>query len=130
MLADHDGLVYGKVVEAFGLPTDSRRNREIRQQALSCAAEGAALIPLELAELCDELTGLGRSTASLGDPNLIADAVGGVALGRGAARVCELNIKSNLVLVNNEEFVASVRQRLMRVRGALESADALVEQYL
>ena len=130
ILADCDGLVYGKLVAAFGLPADSQIDREVRQRALSCAAEGAALVPLELVELCDELTGLGKLAASLGDANLIADAVGGVALARGAVRVCELNIKSNLAFVDNEEFVSSVRQKLVRVRGILELADALVEAYL
>ncbi len=129
-LADLDGDAYGNVMGAFGLPKDSEAQREIRKRAISEAAQAAALVPLELAELCDELVGLGTVAAEVGNPNLIGDAVGGGALARGAARVCELNVKSNLELVDDDEFVGSARLRLARATGALQSADLLVETYL
>ena len=129
-LADLDSRVFRKVMDAFRLPSDSEARRETRRHAITQAGEAAARVPLELAELCGELVGLGADVAEWGNPNLVADAVGGAALARGAARVCELNVKSNLELVDDDEFVASARQRLTRAVEALESADALVERYL
>ena len=129
-LADLDSQVFRKVMDAFRLPRDSEGRREVRRRAISQSAETAARVPLELAELCGELAVLGADVAESGNPNLVADAVGGAALARGAARVCELNVKSNLELVNDDQFVASARRRLMRAVEALESADALVEHYL
>ena len=129
-LADLDGQVFWRVMDAFRLPRDSEARRETRRRAISQTAETAARVPLELAELCGELVGLGAHVAESGNPNLVPDAVGGAALARGAARVCELNVKSNLELVNDDEFAASARRRLIRAVEALEFADALVERYI
>ncbi len=129
-LADLDSHVFRKVMDALRLPSDSEARREVRRRGISRAGEAAARVPLELAELCGELVGLGACVAESGNPNLVADAVGGAALARGAVRVCELNVKSNLELVNDDEFAASARRRLMRAVEVLESADALVERYL
>ena len=129
-LADLDSHVFRKVMDALRLPSDSEARHEVRRRRISRAGEAAARVPLELAELCGELIGLGACVAESGNPNLVADAVGGAALARGAVRVCELNVKSNLELVNDDEFAASARRRLMRAVEALESADTLVERYL
>lgn len=129
-LADLDSQVFQEVMDAFRLPRDSQVRRERRRRAISQSAETAARVPLELAELCAELVGLGADAAELGNPNLVADAVGGAALARGAVRICELNVNSNLELINDDKFVASARRRLKRVAEASQSADFLVERYL
>lgn len=130
ILADLDGDAYGKVMSAFDLPKDSSEQRASRKRAISTAAEAATLVPLELAQLCEELVRLGSVAAEVGNPNLIGDAAGGAALARGAARVCELNVKANLGFVDDVEFIASARKRLAEAGGALESGDALVEKHL
>ena len=129
-LADLDSQVFQDVMDAFRLPRDSKVRRERRKCAISQSAGTAARVPLELAELCAELVGLGANAAELGNPNLVADAVGGAALARGAVRICELNVKSNLELVDDDEFVASARRRLTCAVEASRSADVLVERYL
>ena len=129
-LADLDSCVFQKVMDAYRLPRDSKAKRAARRHAISQAAETAARVPLELAELCGELVDLGADVAESGNPNLVADAAGGAALARGAVRVCELNVTSNLDLINDDQFVASARRRLTRAVEALQSADALVERYL
>lgn len=129
-LADLDSQVFEQVMDAFRLPRDSKARRQTRQAAISRAAQSAALVPLELAELCGELAGLGADATEMGSPNLVADAAGGAALARGAVRICELNVKSNLELVDDDEFVASARRRLTCAVEASRSADNLVERYL
>ncbi|MCY3800451.1 MAG: cyclodeaminase/cyclohydrolase family protein [Chloroflexi bacterium] len=129
-LADLDSQVFQEVMDAFRLPRDSKVRRECRKRAISRSAENSARVPLELAELCGELVGLGADAAELGNPNLVADAVGGAALARGAVRICELNVRSNLALVSDDEFVASARRRLRHAVDASQSADVLVERYL
>lgn len=129
-LADLDSQVFQEVVDSFRLARDSKVRRQRRRRAISHSAETAARVPLELAEICAELVDLGANAAELGNPNLVADAVGGAALARGALRICELNVRSNLALVSDDEFVASARRRLKRVAEASQSADVLVERYL
>ena len=129
-LADLDSQVFQEVMDAFRLPRDSKVRRERRKRAISQSAESAARVPLELAEICADLVGLGANAAELGNPNLVADAVGGAALARGAVRICELNVRSNLALVSDDQFVASARRHLKRVAEASQSADVLVERYL
>ena len=129
-LAELDAVVYQRLAEAFKRPRHSDLERESRTAAISDAAKAAAAVPLELADLCCELIDLGTVVAANGNPNLIGDSAGGVGLASGALRVCRLNIKSNVSLIDDDDFVASAERRSAKAARFLEAADRAIEGYL
>ena len=94
------------------------------------AARSATAIPLELAVLCAELIDLADTTCRIGNPNLVGDAAGGGSLARGALRICQLNVASNISVVNDDEFMERTQTRMDAAAGALEQADATVNRHL
>lgn len=94
-LADEDAAAYSRVLDAYRRPRDNdpdTRGREIRE-----ALEGAAAVPLEMARLAADITGLGNRLVAGGNPNLEGDAAAAVhlarAAARAAARLVELNVE-------------------------------------
>jgi formiminotetrahydrofolate cyclodeaminase len=93
-LADEDAAAYGRVLAAYRRPRDTEpdaRRREIRE-----ALEGATAVPLDVARLAADVTGLGTRLVASGNPNLEGDAAAAVLLARAAAqaaaRLVELNV--------------------------------------
>lgn len=97
-LADEDAAAYTRVLDAFrrrgerstDADPDAGR-REIHE-----ALEGATAVPLELAGLAADVTGLGNRLVAGGNPHLEGDAAAAVhiarAAARAAARLVELNV--------------------------------------
>ena len=87
-LADLDAQAYTAVLEALRLPREAGQRRE--------ALEGAALVPLEIAEIGARMGQLAVRVAEAGNPNLRGDAVTGAVLAaasaRGAACLVDINV--------------------------------------
>jgi len=87
-LADLDAQAYTAVLEALRLPREAGQRRE--------ALEGAALVPLEIAEIGARVGQLAVRVAEAGNPNLRGDAVTGAVLAaasaRGAACLVDINV--------------------------------------
>ena len=129
-LADADAEAYGGFAAAMKMPRGSDEEKTARRTALAEAARGATAIPLELTELCAELVDLADETCRIGNPNLVGDAAGGGSLARGALRICQLNVASNIPLIRDEAFVESTRIRMDAAAHALERSDATVDSHL
>ena len=129
-LADADTEAYGAFAEAMKLPRKGPKEKAARRAAMAEAARSATAIPLELAVLCAELIDLADTTCRIGNPNLVGDAAGGGSLARGALRICQLNVASNISVVNDDEFMERTQTRMDAAAGALEQADATVNRHL
>ena len=93
-LADEDAAAYTRVLDAF------RRRREAgsdaARQEIHEALEGATAVPLEVAGLAADVTGLGRRLVTDGNPNLEGDAAAAVQLARAAARAAARLVELNV----------------------------------
>ena len=89
-LADLDAQAYTAVLEALRLPREAGQRRE--------ALLGAALVPLEIAEIGAEVAQLAARVAEAGNPNLRGDAVTGAVLAAASARsaACLVDINVDL----------------------------------
>jgi methenyltetrahydrofolate cyclohydrolase len=75
-LAQADAGAYQRVIEAMALPNESdEKGRASRRQAIRRALEGAADVPLEIAEIGADVTELAATVAERGNPNLRGDAI-------------------------------------------------------
>ena len=94
-LARADAAAYGRVLDAYRTPRhdEEGRSRKIRE-ALSEAAD----VPLSIAEIGVEVTGISARLAEEGNPNLRGDAVTAAALAgagvRAAATLVGLNVSA------------------------------------
>ena len=89
-LADMDARAYTAVLEALRLPREAGQRRE--------ALLGAALVPLEIAEIGAEVAQLAARVAEAGNPNLRGDAATGAVLAAASARsaACLVDINVDL----------------------------------
>jgi methenyltetrahydrofolate cyclohydrolase len=92
-LADDDARAYAAVLEAYRRERDAQRPAAIRQ-----ALEGAADVPLAIAERAREVGELGVGVLREGNRNLRGDAGTAVLLAHGAARSAVLLVRLNVLL--------------------------------
>jgi formiminotetrahydrofolate cyclodeaminase len=102
-LAEADARAYAAVLEAFRLPREAGQHREgqhrearPREAQKREALLGAALVPLEIAEIGARVARLALQVAEAGNPNLRGDAVTGALLAaasaRSAASLVDINV--------------------------------------
>jgi methenyltetrahydrofolate cyclohydrolase len=92
-LADEDARAYAAVLEASRRERDAQRSAAIRE-----ALEGAADVPLAVAERAREVGQLGVRVLREGNRNLRGDAGTAVLLAHGAARSAALLVRLNVLL--------------------------------
>jgi formiminotetrahydrofolate cyclodeaminase len=96
-LAQADADAWQKVIEARALPRESGAERgNLRRQTIRHALEGAAEVPLEVAEIGADVARLAAILAERGNPNLRGDAVTAGLLAaagvRSTARLVDINV--------------------------------------
>jgi formiminotetrahydrofolate cyclodeaminase len=75
-LAQADAGAYQRVIEAMALPSESGdKAGASRRQAIRRALEGAADVPLEIAEIGADVAELAATVAERGNPNLRGDGI-------------------------------------------------------
>ena len=95
-LADRDAAAYQGVLSAYRLPRDG--DPQARQQRIREALHGAALVPLEIAEIAAQVAGLAPDIAAGGNPNLRGDIVAAAHLAEAAARSAAALVDINVGL--------------------------------
>jgi methenyltetrahydrofolate cyclohydrolase len=92
-LAEEDARAYTAVLEAFRLPAEDGQREARRREALL----GAALVPLEVADIGARVAAMAGQVAEAGNPNLRGDAVTGAVLAaasaRSAACLVDINVR-------------------------------------
>lgn len=110
-----DALAYGKVATAMKLPRDDDSQKEARRRVLQAALQGAAEVPLEVAETALEVAKLSLPAAEKGNVNGVSDAGVAALLADAAAQSAALNVKVNLAWIEDEEFSGEAWTRIEAV---------------
>ncbi|NLV72847.1 MAG: cyclodeaminase/cyclohydrolase family protein [Actinobacteria bacterium] len=110
-----DALAYGKVATAMKLPRDDDSQKEARRRVLQAALQGAAEVPLEVAETALEVAKLSLPAAEKGNVNGVSDAGVAALLADAAAQSAALNVKINLAWIEDEEFSGEAWTRIEAV---------------
>jgi formiminotetrahydrofolate cyclodeaminase len=123
LLADEDSHAYESYV-AIRRQTNSDPAREREERAR--AAEVAAAVPGELANLALEVAGLGERLIEAGNPHLRSDACAAVLLSAAVAGSAAVLVAENLSADRGDERIAEARrcarvaaEAASRVAGAL-----------
>ena len=122
-LARADAAAYGRVLDAYRSPRGDEEGRRRRvREALSEAAD----VPLSIAEIGAEVSGIAARLAEEGNPNLRGDAVTAAALAgagvRAAITLVEINVSAGGAdddrLSRGRELLAAAAAAQELVEGA------------
>lgn len=114
-LVNLDAQAYGAVAEAMKLPRDTEAQEKERRRVLQEALVGAAKVPLRVAEAALEVARLCPEAAEKGNPNAVSDAGVAVLLADAAAQAAALNVKINLVWIEDKGFNAEAWAQIEKV---------------
>jgi formiminotetrahydrofolate cyclodeaminase len=99
-----DARAYGAVAAAMKLPKGTPEQKAVREQELQVALKGAAEVPLRVAEAALAVAQLSLPAAEMGNPHAVSDAGVAAILADAAAQSAALNVRINLVWINDQEF--------------------------
>lgn len=110
-----DAEAYGKVAAAMKLPRDTDAQKKERTEILQAALQGAATVPLKISEAAAAVARLSLPAAEKGNANAVSDAGVAVLLADAAAQSAALNVKINLVWIEDEAFKTDAWARIEAV---------------
>jgi formiminotetrahydrofolate cyclodeaminase len=94
-LARIDAESYGRVLDAYREP-----DAETRRERVSDALSGATDVPLAVAEIGNEVTGIAARLVEEGNPNLEGDAIAALLLAEAGVRAATVLVEINLSSAN------------------------------
>ncbi|MDQ4129008.1 MAG: cyclodeaminase/cyclohydrolase family protein [Actinomycetota bacterium] len=118
-LARADAVAYGRVLDAYRIPREDEegRRRKVRE-ALSVATD----VPLSIAEIGTEVTGISVQLAEKGNPNLRGDALTAVTLAGAGVRAAVTLAEINLSAAGAEDDRLSRASELLATTAAAQGA--------
>jgi glutamate formiminotransferase/formiminotetrahydrofolate cyclodeaminase len=121
-----DAAAFESYMKARRLPQDTDQQKSERMQAIQAATINAAEVPLHVAEQALQILELALKAAELGNINAISDAGSAAALAQAALKGAGLNVRINLLGIENEPEPA----RLLTALKSLENQAAMAEDAL
>ena len=126
---DEDAAAFEAVMAAFKLPKDTEEQQAARNAAVQQATFAAAQVPLTVARRAVQVMDLALQAAQLGNLNAISDAGSGVALGRAALTGAGMNVRINLLGLDDQTpgaplllEMAELEHRANRIESELRLA--------
>lgn len=126
-LIDEDTEAFNRVMEAFGLPRETRADQERRQQAIEDATKGAMEVPFRILQKAYESMAVMKAMAETGNPASVSDAGVGALCARLAVRGALLNVKTNASTLADKEFARDMVERGSQIE---QQARALEQEIL
>ena len=123
-----DIAAYNKVMEAYGLPSETEDEKEQRREAIQSALKGATEPPFKMAELARDVLELSKECALSGNSHAVTDAGASAILAEATVRTALLNVDINLASISDSNFVEEKRRKREDLsEAARKKADEVVE---
>lgn len=126
VLADDDAAVFGKFMAAYKMPKTTDEEKAARTAAIQQAAVAAADVPMQIADKSLEVLKLARKLIVFGNPNAISDGTVSALMARAALRSALYNVKINLGLIKDDEYVAAARTKMQQMEAKAMEIEAFV----
>jgi len=110
-LVDEDTNAFNKIMDAFKLPKDTKKDKTKRQEAIQSATKYAILTPFKVMETSYNSMEVMKAMADSGNPNSVTDAGVGALCARTAVIGAFLNVKINCRDCEDKEFVEDVLKK-------------------
>lgn len=125
-LADDDAAVFNKFMEAYKMPKATDTEKAMRTAAIGQAAIAAAEVPMQIADKSLEVLKLARKLIVFGNPNAISDGTVSALMARAALRSALYNVKINLGLIKDDEYVAAACAKMQQLEAKAMEIEAFV----
>ena len=125
-LADDDAAVFNKFMEAYKMPKATDTEKAMRTAAIGQAAIAGAEVPMQIANKSLEVLKLARKLIVFGNPNAISDGTVSALMARAALRSALYNVKINLGLIKDDEYVAAARTKMQQLEAKAMEIEAFV----
>ncbi len=112
---DKDADSFNEVMNAFKLPKDSDEKIEYRKNTIQEATKKASLVPLDVAREAYKMMDIIKVVVENGNKNAITDAAVATMLARTAVLAALYNVKINLSMIKDAQFVESVAQEVSKL---------------
>ena len=110
-LVDEDTDSFNKIMDAFKLPKDTKKDKTKRQEAIQSATKYAILTPFKVMETSYNSMEVMKAMVDSGNPNSVTDAGVGALCARTAVIGAFLNVKINCRDCEDKEFVEDVLKK-------------------
>ncbi|MGZ4129361.1 MAG: cyclodeaminase/cyclohydrolase family protein, partial [Actinomycetota bacterium] len=101
-LAERDAAAFDAVMAAFRMPKETDDEKAVRRDAIQLAFEGAAAVPLQVAERAAEMIDLGREAVERGNDNAASDGLSAAYLLYAAVECAAANVLINAASLKDE----------------------------
>ena len=123
-LVDEDTRSYAEILQAMQMPKGSPEETEARKTALHEATKGAILVPMETLRACIASMEVTDAMVKHGMPSSVSDACVGVLCARAGAIAAYLNVRTNLVGLEDEEFRQAILKEAEVLKTRAEEMEA------
>lgn len=113
--ADEDSESFQQVMDAFALPKDSEREKQIRGETIQEKMKQAALVPFQTAEMGVSLFPLIQEVIQKGNKNAITDALVASLCATTAVLGAACNVQINLQSIEDEAFASEYSKKIKRM---------------
>jgi len=114
-MIDSDTQAFNGVMDAFGLPKETKDQKEIRSKAIETATLNAIHVPFLVMKVAAGVLNLLEKMAEIGNPNSASDvAVGALCLRTAVSGAC-LNVRINAVEIKDPSLVSETLQEADRI---------------
>jgi formiminotetrahydrofolate cyclodeaminase len=111
-MVDEDAEHFIPLSKAYGLPQTTDAEKAHRAQVLEEALKVACQVPIEIVRYCHKAIQVQADLVDRGSRLVISDVGCGVQLLKAALNCGELNVRINMGMIKDQEFVAQVQSEM------------------
>ncbi len=129
VLADKDAEVFAPLSKAYGLPADTREQKEEKERIMEERLLAASLVPLEVMEKAMEVLDILEYLAEKGSRMAISDVGVGVQFARAALTGAVMNVYINTKSMKNRERAEELNAKANGlIEAGTRQADEIYEK--
>ncbi|MFB3920257.1 MAG: glutamate formimidoyltransferase [Terriglobia bacterium] len=121
---DRDAASYQAVLAAFRLPKDTPAEKAARAHVIEDASKGAALVPLETAELCVETARMVRALLPIALSQAVSDLTVALYLAEAGRKSSLENVHANLPSIEDRQWVEQIGAQARALEALADSASS------
>ena len=117
-LVDEDTRAFNRIMEAFGLPKGTEEEKKARKAAVQAATKYAIEIPFRVMETAYKAMEVIEAMVEKGNPTSVTDAGVGALCARTAVIGAYLNVKVNVMDLEDKTFVEEILKKASEIQQA------------
>ena len=114
-MIDEDAKGFYPLSKAYGLPTSTDEEKQIKEETMQKALKVACEVPINIVRACHKAIKLHEELVDKGSRLAISDVGVGVQCLRAAILSAELNVVINVNSIKDEEYVTKVNKEMKQL---------------